>query len=140
MALIAAGCGFEHNELLPSSLSPSGNPGTLSGLWTSMLSTSSSSCTDFKWSATHQSATMMSGAFSATCNESISVSGTAAGTLSGSTIVLQATGAAVSQGLTCAFSLSGTGYIEGDGDAIRIPYSGQTCLGPLQGEETLRRQ
>jgi hypothetical protein len=46
----------------------------------------------------------------------------------------------VSQGLTCAFSLSGTGYIEGDGDAIRIPYSGQTCLGPLQGEETLRRQ
>ena len=139
VALLAAGCSFERNGIQPSALSPSGTPGALSGLWTSTPGTSSSTnCTDIKWSATHQSETMMSGAFSAQCGGSIAVSGTAAGTLSGSTIVLQATGAAVSQGVTCAFSLNGTGDIAAD--VIRIPYTGQTCLGPLQGEETLRRQ
>ena len=136
VAMLAAGCGFEQSQNLTS---PTGSLGGLTGLWTSIPSGSSSaSCTDFRWTISQQTTTMVSGAFSAECGGSITVSGTAAGTLSGSTIILQATGTATSQGLNCPFSLSGTGYIEGD--AIRVPYTGQTCLGPIQGEETLRRQ
>ena len=134
-AMLAAGCGFEQGQ----PTGPSSSLGALTGLWASSPSAASaSSCTDFRWSVDQQSPTLVAGAFSAQCGGSIAVSGTAAGTLSGSTIVLQATGTATSQGFDCPFSLNGTGYIEGD--SIRMPYTGQTCLGPIQGEETLRRQ
>ena len=37
----------------------------------------------------------------------------------------------------CTFSLSGNGTIEND--ALTIPYTGTTCVGPVHGTETLRR-
>jgi hypothetical protein len=39
----------------------------------------------------------------------------------------------------CPFSLSGTGSIEDNGNTLRIPYSGTTCLGPVSGTEVLHR-
>ena len=39
---------------------------------------------------------------------------------------------------SCPFSISGTGHIV-DSDTLLIPYSGTTCIGPISGEETLRR-
>jgi len=38
---------------------------------------------------------------------------------------------------SCPFSLSGTGTI--DGDVIRVPYTGSTCLGPVSGTQVLQR-
>jgi hypothetical protein len=54
-------------------------------------------------------------------------------------VPLQVDGTATIEGaLSCPFSLTGTGHII-DSDAIRIEYTGTTCLGPVEGEETLRR-
>src|SRR3970282_865175 len=35
-------------------------------------------------------------------------------------------------------TLAGTAHLEGD--RVRVPYSGQTCLGPVRGEEWLTRR
>ena len=69
----------------------------------------------------------------------LTVSGTASGQLNGNEVPFEVTGAAAIGGVTvCPFVLRGTAVIEGS-DAIRIPYTGDTCLGPVHGEETLRR-
>jgi len=39
----------------------------------------------------------------------------------------------------CAFELTGTGTLI-DENTLRIPYSGNTCLGPVHGTETLKRR
>lgn len=78
----------------------------------------------------------MSGEASAICG-SLTVSGTVSGTVNGNEIPYQFTGSAATSGLSCPFSISGTARIEGN--AIRVPYSGTTCMGPTQGEEVLRR-
>ena len=50
------------------------------------------------------------------------------------------TGTAIIAGIpACAFSLNGTGSIEDNGNTLRLPYSGTTCLGPVSGSEVLRR-
>ena len=40
---------------------------------------------------------------------------------------------------SCSFTLNGTGTIV-DNNTLRIPYTGTTCMGPVQGAETLRRR
>jgi hypothetical protein len=84
-ALSATAClEFEHK----SSLGPSATGvSALAGSWSSSnLVPSASSCTDFKWDVTDQTATSAGGSFSATCAGDLEVSGTARGALSGSTI------------------------------------------------------
>jgi hypothetical protein len=83
----------------------------------------------------------LAGDFYAICAAVVLVQGHASGQLNsaGTEVALRVTGTATVQGaISCPFDLSGTGYIQGN-DAIRIVYSGSTCLGPVQGEETLRR-
>lgn len=112
---------------------------SLLGTWSSAsVVPSPESCTDFTWEVTEQSGNTASGNFSATCPGGLKVAGTARGTMLGSTISWTATGAATAAGLpSCAISLTGTAYLETD--RIRVPYSGQTCLGAVKGEEILRR-
>ena len=63
----------------------------------------------------------------------------ARGQLSGSTITWNAEGNASAPGLTsCAISLTGTAELQTD--SIRVPYSGDTCLGKVSGVETLKRR
>jgi len=38
----------------------------------------------------------------------------------------------------CAMTLQGAAVLEGD--QIRIPYTGSTCIGPVAGVEILRKQ
>jgi hypothetical protein len=118
------GCfGYERS----STLGPSGTgTAALLGSWSSSnVIPSAESCTDFKWDVT--------------CANDIKVQGTAAGTLTGSTVnwSAQAT-ASVANMASCAITLTGTAEILVD--AIRVPYSGQTCLGPVSGVETLRKR
>ncbi len=137
--LTAAGCtGFEHKTTVtgPSSSTMSG----LSGAWTSgNIVPSPDSCTDFRWNITEQSPTRASGSFSATCAGGLKLQGTAEGTLSGSSIKWTANGNASAQDLaSCAFTLTGTAEL--GVDSVRIPYSGDTCLGKVSGVETLHRK
>ena len=138
-AISAAGCiGFEH-ESSPTAPTAAGS-GSLLGNWSSSnLIPAPSSCTDFKWNVSEQTATSARGSFSASCANDLKVTGTAQGAFTtAGKIEWSGQANATAPGLTsCAVTLSGTAELLVD--SIRIPYSGNTCLGPVSGIETLRR-
>lgn len=139
LALAAAGSGcigFERESTVGPT---SGGLSSLMGSWSSAnLVPSPSSCADFKWNVTEQTSTSAKGTFTATCAGDLKLSGTAEGTLNDSRVNWTAQGTASAPGLpSCNFSLSGTAEI--GMDAVRVPYAGTTCLGPVNGEEILRR-
>jgi len=111
----------------------------LLGNWTSSnLVSSADACTDFKWNVTQQTGNTASGTFSATCSGDLRVAGTATGTLSGSTVTWNAQATASVPGLpSCAITLAGTAEL--GVDSIRVPYSGDTCLGKVSGVEVLKK-
>jgi hypothetical protein len=130
--------GFEHDGGL---LAPTGDVSVTTGGVPSLLGPwvsqqvdgfpGANSCSNFQWRVTSQTATSLAGG--------VTLVGTVSGELNGTEVPMRASGNAFLPGLPpCAFSLTGTGHIEGS-DAIRIEYSGTSCLGPVQGEETLRR-
>jgi hypothetical protein len=127
---------FEHK----STLGPTATGvGALSGSWSSStLVPSPGTCTDFQWNVTDQTATSAGGSFSATCAGELKLMGTARGVLSGSVITWTAQGNGTAPGLTsCAITLTGTAELATD--SIRVPYSGDTCLGKVSGVENLQR-
>lgn len=113
--------------------------GTLMGSWSSSnIIPSPSSCTNFRWNVSEQTATTARGSFSATCGGDLQLSGTAQGTLNASSINWSAQGVATGPGLaSCNISLAGTAEI--GIDSVRVPYSGDTCVGRVSGVEVLRR-
>jgi hypothetical protein len=137
---MAAGCtSFEHSSSATSP-SPIGT-GALMGVWTSStIIPTPSSCTDFKWTVTEQTATTARGNFTATCANTLKLAGIAQGTLRPSgTIDWSAQGTATAPDLpSCAISLTGTAEL--GTDTIRIPYSGDTCLGKVSGVESVKRR
>ncbi|HET7699216.1 MAG TPA: hypothetical protein VFK57_26080 [Vicinamibacterales bacterium] len=114
----------------------------LMGNWASASANvipSPASCSDFKWNPTEQTSNSAKGSFSASCAGDLKVTGTATGTLSGSTINWSATANAATPVLSaCGITLSGTAEL--GVDSIRIPYSGNTCLGAVSGVEILNRK
>ena len=138
-AISAAGCfGFERKSTVTG---PTGSGiSALLGNWTSSnIIPSPSSCTDFKWSVTEQTANSARGAFSATCANALKLAGTAQGTLNGSIVNWTAQGKATAADLvSCDVSLQGTAEL--GVDSIRVPYSGDTCVGRVSGVEVLRKQ
>jgi hypothetical protein len=138
-ALAATGCfGYERKSTLtgPSASGIS----ALVGSWSSSnIIPSASACTDFKWNVTEQTSTSAKGSFSATCAGELKVSGTAEGTLNGTGgISWNAAGNASAPGLpSCTIVLTGTAEL--GVDSVRVPYSGNTCLGEVSGVEILRR-
>ena len=94
----AAACiGYERNS---TPTSPAGGTGSLVGNWTSSsLIPSPSSCADFKWNVTEQTGNTARGSFSATCANDLKLTGTAQGTINGSTIDWSATGRGQRAGL-----------------------------------------
>ena len=139
-AIVAAGC-FKVDSKVST---PTTSASSLSGTWASVESlpgasgSLAQSCTDFRWAVTELTGTTGAGTFSATCLGNISVTGSARGTLVGSTInwSANATGTAPG-GPSCAIALAGSAVLETD--KIRIPYAGTTCLGPVSGTETIKR-
>jgi hypothetical protein len=139
VALASGGClGFERKSTVTGPTST--GMGALMGSWTSAsIVPNPASCTDFKWNVTEQTSTSAKGAFSATCANDLKLSGTAQGTLSGSIVNWSAEGSATAAGLvSCRFTLTGTAEL--GVDSIRVPYSGDTCLGRISGVEVLRKQ
>lgn len=139
-AASAAACiGFERES---NSTGPSATgTGAFLGNWSSSnLIPSPESCTDFKWNVTEQTTTSAKGSFSASCAGDLKVSGIAQGYLTtASSLNWTAEGTASAPGLTsCAIKLTGTAELTVD--AIRIPYSGDTCVGKVSGVEFLRKR
>jgi len=137
-AVLSAGCFEMFNQ---TTTNPTPTVQLLGGTWQSVTPTGTSlvnSCANFRWTATEQSATVVAGNFSATCFGVLQVAGSARGTISGSTINWTATALANGGGFTeCAVSLTGTATF--DGDQIRVPYTGTTCMGNVSGTEILRK-
>jgi hypothetical protein len=95
-----------------------------------------SSCANIQWTVTSQTATQAVGRFAAVCS-GLNVVGTITGTLGGATVPLVFTGTATQGSTICPFTLNGVGAPLGS-DTFRIDYTGTSCLGPIQGSETLR--
>jgi hypothetical protein len=138
-ALVAAGClGYERESTLgPSS---TGGIAALLGSWTSAnVVPQPGQCTDFRWDVTEQTSNSARGTFSASCAGDLRLNGNAEATLNGSLVTWSAQATATVAGLgNCPISLTGTAELQTD--SVRIPYSGTTCLGPVNGVETLRRR
>lgn len=138
-AAVAAGCtGVEHKSSLTEP-SIAGN-NSLLGNWTSStLIPTPSTCTDFKWNVTEQTASSAKGSFSASCPGDLKFTGVAEGNLTSPTeISWKADGNASAPVLiSCAMKLSGTATLSTD--SIIVPYEGTTCLGNVKGIETLRK-
>ena len=138
IAVASAACiGFERKSSLTGPTAP--GVGTLLGTWTSAnIIPTPSTCTDFKWNVTEQTNNSAKGSFSATCGNDLKLSGSAQGTLNGSTIQWSAQGNASAPNLpSCAISLAGTAEI--GINSVSVPYSGDTCLGKVSGVELLKR-
>lgn len=134
---VAAGC-FQFER--KTTLGPSATGiNALMGSWTSgNLIPQPGQCSDFKWNVTEQTGNSASGSFSATCAGDLKLDGTAQGTLSGSTINWTAQATASLPGIaSCPITLMGTAELMVD--AIRVPYSGDTCLGKVSGVEVLKK-
>jgi hypothetical protein len=138
-AAAAAGCtGFERQSSLTSPTAAGNN--ALLGSWTSTsLIPTPSTCTNFVWTVTEQTATSAKGSFSATCPGDLKLTGTAQGGFtSPSEIAWSAQGNATAPGLTsCTITLTGTATL--GTDSISVPYEGDTCLGHVKGIETLKK-
>jgi cytoskeletal protein CcmA (bactofilin family) len=139
IALAAAGCaGFEHTSTTTGPTTT--GVAALMGTWASASNPlpSPSSCADFKWNATEQTGTTAKGSFSATCAGNLKVAGTAQGVLNGSGITWSAEGDATTAGIACHINLAGTAELAAN--SIRVPYSGDTCVGKVSGVEILNRK
>jgi hypothetical protein len=139
-AVAAASCTSLERQSSLTSPTAAGN-NSLMGSWTSStLIPTPSTCTDFKWNVSEQTGTSAKGAFSATCPGDLKLTGTAEGAFtSAAAIAWSADGNATAPGLTsCAIKLTGTATV--GTDSIIVPYKGTTCLGPVEGIETLKKR
>jgi hypothetical protein len=97
-------------------------------------------CGNFQWNVTSQTDNTIAGDLYAVCAGVIVV--TASGTgqrTSESDFSVQLGGTAVVQNvIMCPFAITATGHLE-DQNTLDIQYQGDTCFGPVHGEETLRR-
>jgi hypothetical protein len=149
-ATLGGACSFENRTevLLPTAPGSDGTPATptaasvpLIGTWTSppIAAPDPGSCGNFEWQVTNATSDSLMGDFSATCAGGVTIRGTAAGRLEGTSVPLAVGGSANYGGaVSCEFSLSGTGTLENN-ETLTIPYSGTTCLGPISGTQVLRR-
>jgi hypothetical protein len=138
VAASASGCfGYERGS---TPTAPSGTTASLLGSWTSSnLVPTPTSCADFKWNITEQTGNTAKGSFSATCAGDLKLNGTAEGAINGSTITWSADATGSAPGLSsCRVTLHGTAEI--GVTTVRVPYSGNTCLGPVSGVESLSRR
>jgi hypothetical protein len=140
-AVLGAGC-YDLRRQSDNPVTPSSSAQQMAGTWISTASTPISlqdSCTNFTWEVTEMIGNTGRGTFSALCFGNMQVVGTAQGTINGSLITWTATATGTVAGQPpCAISLQGTADLSGE--QIRIPFTGNTCFGPIGGTEVLRRR
>ncbi len=127
----------------PSPIPGGSSTGSLVGMWTpssGVAAPDPSTCANFQWEITSQSDTAVQGNFSGECGGGVTVSATVSGVLtSPTTVTIHVVGTGMISGLGCPFTLDAIGTIFDNDNAIRIPYTGTTCFGPVSGTETLRK-
>ena len=156
--LLTTACAFDHQTsvLVPTSaeavnhpppaVSGGGNSSTPSLLGTYVSASAAptlpdpKTCGNFQYQIASQTPTSIAGTFTGQCGGGLTISGSATGTLNGTAVTLTATGTASMPGIpSCPFTLTGNGVVEDNGNTLRMPFTGQTCLGPVSGTEVMRR-
>jgi len=138
-SILAVGC-VQHSNTVDMPTSPSGtSTGSMIGLWTTATQSAGSTCQNFQFQITSQSANAIAGTFAATC-AGYPITGSANGTMNGNNVTMNVSGAgAVSGVAVCPFQLTSNATIQDNGNTIVLPYSGTTCLGPISGSQTLHK-
>jgi hypothetical protein len=144
-SIAATGCiGYQHSSTVTTPTSTGSD--ALVGTWQSVSDANTNiipdpnTCTNFKWTASSQTATSAAGIFSATCN-GVAFAGSASGTLTGTTVAWSANGAGAGPSLPqnpCQITLTGTAQLAPN--SITVPYTGSTCMGPVSGTQTLNKK
>src|SRR5437868_7031958 len=138
-SILTGGCAFDHSTSVLAPTSVDGSSGSTTGggsgnaVTPSMVGTwassnalpalpSPSTCGNFQYQITSQTASTIAGAFTATCGGGLAVSGQASGQLNGTAVSFTASGTASGPGIpNCAFTLAGNGAIEDNGNTLRVP-------------------
>ena len=147
-AALSAACGLDFlKELTKPSVTTTTTSAadTLGGTWATTQSLPGSSgslansCVNYSWTVTQFSGSSGSGTFAATCFGNVSVTGSASGSINGTTITWSANATGTAPNFpACQINLSGTATLEAN-NKIRIPYAGTTCLGPVSGTEVIQK-
>jgi len=156
--LMTTACAFDHQTsvLVPTSAEAVNNPppavsggghSSTPSLLGTYVSASAAptlpdpkSCGNFQYQIASQTPTSIAGTFTGQCGGGLTISGSASGTLNGTAVTLTATGTASMPGIpNCPFTLTGNGTVEDNGNTLRMPFTGETCLGPVSGTEVMRR-
>lgn len=141
--LATAGCELL-DKLKDSPTSPSSATTSLDAFVGSFSSTSTASpgpasCANIRYVVTPTSTTAATVTFSATCANSIEVTGSGTGAVSGSALGWNAQGTVTQGTVTCPFSFTnGTATPEGTG-GLRVNYSGTVCGILVSGSEVVRK-
>jgi hypothetical protein len=149
--VLTAGCDVLSNltgkkdkdsETTTSPTSPSGSTSmdAFAGTWSSSTaSTPASGCGNVKYTVTPTTATSAAVSFTATCASNITVNGSGAGTLSGSTIDWSASGLVAQGGVNCPFTFTNSKAALGTDGQIAVNYNGNVCGIPVSGTEMVKK-
>jgi hypothetical protein len=110
------------------------------GTWASITpSTPPTGCGDLKYTVTPTTTSSANVTFSATCAGNITVTGSGAGTLSGSAINWSASGLVGQGGVNCPFTFTNsTATMDASGQLL-VNYTGTVCGIPVSGTETVKK-
>jgi hypothetical protein len=118
----------------PSNPTPTPDPmSAFVGTWRS--TGAAGACTAMNWSVVQTSPTTATITYATNC-AGVPVTGTANGTLNGTTMNWTTTGTAAN---TCAFTLNGTATPATTASDLDITYTGTVCGAPVSGRDTLHR-
>ena len=119
----------------PTPSTPTPTPSALSafsGTWRSTAT--SGACSAMNWTVTPTGATTATIAYTATC-AGVPVTGTANGTLNGTTMNWTTNGNAA----VCPFTMNGTAVPGATASDLNVTYAGTVCSTPVSGADTLHR-
>jgi len=124
----------------PTSPAPTVAVDAFAGTWSSITASSpATGCGNLKYTVTPTTATTANVTFTATCAGNITVTGSGAGALSGSTITWTANGLVGQGGVNCPFTFTNSKATMESNAQIVVNYSGTVCGIPVSGTETVKK-
>lgn len=124
----------------PTSPTPTPSVDAFAGTWASVTtSTPPTGCGNLRYTITPTTATTANVSFTATCAGNIAVTGSGAGTLSGSVITWSAGGLVAQGGVNCPFTFTNSKATLESATQIVVNYTGTVCGIPVSGTETVKK-
>lgn len=137
----AAGCDLfkKDSDTTPTTPTPNVSLDVFTGSWASITaSTPATGCGNIKYTVTPVTSTTANVTFTGTCASNIQVTGTGAGTISGSALQWTAQGSVTQGTLTCPFNFTNSQAVQ-DTAGIKVTYSGTVCGIAVSGSELVKK-